>query len=124
MLNRSKAFRVTLKSRAVDGQRELACQRSAGGIGRVNRDARRGERKRQEVCWDAEGGYPNIDRRDIRDQTRRTFAMSCVALTKVVGSAEPFHWTVELALMPVPFTVSVNAAPPMETVEGFRLVRL
>ena len=39
-----------------------------------------------------------------------TEAVSCVALTKVVASAVPFHCTTAPEMKPVPFTVSVNAA--------------
>jgi hypothetical protein len=41
-----------------------------------------------------------------------TDAVSCVALTNVVGMAVPFHLTVEPDKKPVPFTVRVKAAPP------------
>src|ERR1043166_6676306 len=38
--------------------------------------------------------------------------VSCVALTKVVARALPFHCTTEAATKPVPVTVSVKALPP------------
>jgi hypothetical protein len=51
-----------------------------------------------------------------------TAAVSCAALTKVVGTAEPFHCTTEPERKPVPFTVRVKAAPPAATEFGLRLV--
>jgi hypothetical protein len=47
-----------------------------------------------------------------------TDAVSCVALTNVVGRAEPFHCTVAPERKPVPFTVSVKAALPPATEPG------
>jgi len=41
-----------------------------------------------------------------------TVAVSCVAETKVVASADPLHLTVEPETKLVPFTVSVNCGPP------------
>ena len=41
-----------------------------------------------------------------------TWAVNCVALTKVVVSALPFHWTTAPEAKPVPLTVRVKAAPP------------
>ena len=49
-------------------------------------------------------------------------AVSCVALTKVVVRALPFHRTVEPFTKLLPFTVSVNAAPPTVAAFGLRLV--
>jgi hypothetical protein len=40
-------------------------------------------------------------------------AVTCVALTNVVVRATPLNFTDEVATKPVPFTVSVNAAPPV-----------
>ena len=51
-----------------------------------------------------------------------TDAVNWFALTNEVGSKTPFHWTIELALNPVPFTVRVKAAPPATDVSGLRLV--
>jgi hypothetical protein len=45
-------------------------------------------------------------------------AVSCVALTKVVVLAAPLKLTTELDTKPVPFTVSVNAAPPKVALVG------
>ena len=50
-----------------------------------------------------------------------TLAVNCVALTNVVGRAEPFHRTVEAPANPLPFTVSVNAGPPACAEDGFTL---
>ena len=40
----------------------------------------------------------------------------------MVGTAEPFHNTVEFAANPEPFTVSVKAMPPDTAVAGLKLV--
>jgi len=45
-------------------------------------------------------------------------AVTCVALTKVVARALPFHCTAELETKLVPVTVSVNAAPLAVALEG------
>ena len=45
-------------------------------------------------------------------------AFNCVALTTVVFRAAPIHITSELETNFLPFTVSVNAAPPAVTLEG------
>src|SRR5438874_1040926 len=45
-------------------------------------------------------------------------AVSCVALTKVVVRAAPFQRTPEALTKLLPFTVSVNAAPPTLALEG------
>jgi hypothetical protein len=47
-------------------------------------------------------------------------AVSCVAPTKVVGTAEPFHVIPELAIKFEPFTVTVNELPPATALEGER----
>ena len=47
-----------------------------------------------------------------------TDAVNCVALTKLVGSAEPFHCTTVPATKFAPLTVRVNAGPPALTVAG------
>jgi hypothetical protein len=49
-------------------------------------------------------------------------ARSRVALTKVVWRSAPFQRTTDVAAKPVPFTVSVKAAPPTVTLVGDRLV--
>jgi hypothetical protein len=51
-----------------------------------------------------------------------TDAVSWVALTNAVGSAEPFHRTVAPERKPVPFTVRVKAAAPELAEFGLRLV--
>jgi hypothetical protein len=51
-----------------------------------------------------------------------TAAVSCVALTSVVGSAVPFQSTVAPERKPVPLTVSVKAGPPAVAEVGLRLV--
>src|SRR5437867_1127306 len=48
-------------------------------------------------------------------------AVNWVALTKVVVRAAPFQRTVEALVKPVPFTVSVKAAPPTCALAGARL---
>ena len=48
--------------------------------------------------------------------------VSCVALTNVVVRALPFQFTVEPFTKLVPFTVSVNAAPPAIAPAGLKLV--
>jgi hypothetical protein len=48
----------------------------------------------------------------------RIAAVSCVALTNVVTRAVPLKFTVELAMKPVPFTVSVSAPEPETTPVG------
>src|SRR5580704_12362698 len=45
-------------------------------------------------------------------------ANSCVALTNVVSRALPFTFTTALGANPPPFTVNVNAGPPVATTEG------
>ena len=47
-----------------------------------------------------------------------TDAVNCVALTYVVDSADPFQSTTAPEAKPLPFTVSVNAAPPTVALEG------
>jgi hypothetical protein len=49
-------------------------------------------------------------------------AVNCVLLTKVVVRLDPFHRIVELLRKLVPFTVSVNAAPPATMEVGLRLM--
>jgi hypothetical protein len=51
-----------------------------------------------------------------------TVAVIWVGLTKVVGNGVLFHSTVAPKKNPVPFTVSVNAAPPAAAEVGLRLV--
>jgi hypothetical protein len=41
-----------------------------------------------------------------------TVAVTCVEETNIVLSAVPFHFTVEVELKFVPFTVKVNCGPP------------
>jgi hypothetical protein len=50
-----------------------------------------------------------------------TCAVSCVAETNVVVRADPFQFTTELLMRPVPFTVNVNAPPPAVAEAGERL---
>ena len=50
-----------------------------------------------------------------------TKAVNWLALTKVVGRADPFHCTVDPLTNPDPFTVRVNAAPPAAAEFGLRL---
>lgn len=45
-------------------------------------------------------------------------ARSCVELTKVVSRALPFTLTTALDAKPPPFTVKVNAGPPVATIDG------
>ncbi len=45
-------------------------------------------------------------------------AVSCVALTKVVVRAAPFHWTVAPFTKPLPVSVSVKPAPPTIALDG------
>jgi hypothetical protein len=45
-------------------------------------------------------------------------AKSCVALTNVVNRELPFTFTTALGANPPPFTVKVNAGPPVATTEG------
>jgi hypothetical protein len=47
-------------------------------------------------------------------------AVSLVAETNIVLRFDPFHCTVEPAINPVPFTVSVKAAPPANEEVGER----
>jgi hypothetical protein len=47
-----------------------------------------------------------------------TTAVSCVAETNVVASADPFQFTVDVETKFVPFTVSVNCEPPGVTQVG------
>jgi hypothetical protein len=47
-----------------------------------------------------------------------TFAVSCVALTKLVESGVPFNCTTEPETNPEPFTVNVNEAEPACTNAG------
>jgi hypothetical protein len=51
-----------------------------------------------------------------------TKAVNCVALIRVVGSAAPFHCTVDPPTNPDPFTVSVKALLPAVAVEGLKLL--
>jgi hypothetical protein len=51
-----------------------------------------------------------------------TVAVSCVALTKVVVSTPPFHWTCEAWTKPVPVTVSVKSAVVAVVDAGLRAV--
>src|ERR1035437_6950576 len=50
-----------------------------------------------------------------------TVALSCVALTNVVVSAAPFQFPPAPDTKFVPFTVSVNRAPPALAEAGLRL---
>ena len=45
-------------------------------------------------------------------------AVTRVLFTKAVGCAAPFHWTTELEIKFVPFTLSVNAGPPAAAFGG------
>jgi hypothetical protein len=47
-----------------------------------------------------------------------TVAVNCELLTKVVVRALPFQFTTEPDTKPVPFTVSVNPAPPGAIASG------
>src|SRR6266404_29508 len=49
-------------------------------------------------------------------------AVSCVALTKVVVRAAPFHWTVAPFTKPLPVSVSVKPAPPTMALDGDSVV--
>lgn len=60
--------------------------------------------------------------RTVEIRLAGTVAVNCVALTKAVANAAPFQATVEPPRNPVPFTISVNAAPPLVAPVGFRLV--
>jgi hypothetical protein len=51
-----------------------------------------------------------------------TEAINCVALTNVVGNAEPFHCTIDPVTKPVPLTASVNADAPAVAEGGFKPV--
>jgi hypothetical protein len=51
-------------------------------------------------------------------------AVNCVALTKVVVRALPFHCTVAPETKFVPVTVSVKAAPPAVALEGESALRV
>lgn len=48
----------------------------------------------------------------------RMAAVTCVELTNVVAFAEPLKFTTAPATKPVPFTVSVKAAPPAVALDG------
>jgi hypothetical protein len=50
-----------------------------------------------------------------------TEAVNWVALMKVVDKEDPFHCTVAPDTKPEPFTVRVNAAPPVVAELGLRL---
>lgn len=47
-------------------------------------------------------------------------AVNCELFTKVVARALPFQFTTDPDTKPVPFTVSVNPAPPGATASGTR----
>jgi hypothetical protein len=47
-------------------------------------------------------------------------ARSCVALTTVVGRAEPFQRAIDEAVNPLPVTVKVKPAPPTAAPDGAR----
>ena len=49
-----------------------------------------------------------------------TAALTCVAVTKVVGRGEPFHWTTAPCANPVPVTPRVKAGMPAMTEAGLR----
>jgi hypothetical protein len=51
-----------------------------------------------------------------------TWAVNCVALTKVVVSGVAFQFTTAAGSKPVPFTVRVNPGPPAVAELGLRLV--
>ena len=51
-----------------------------------------------------------------------TAALSCVALTNVVGRLLPFHRTTEQGTNPAPVTFKVNAAVPAVALVGTRVV--
>src|SRR3954465_1857052 len=51
-------------------------------------------------------------------------AFNCVAPMNVVVRGEPFQFTTEPLPNPLPYTVRVNAAPPLVAVEGLRDVRV
>jgi hypothetical protein len=50
----------------------------------------------------------------------RMLAVNCELLTNVVVRALPFQFTTDRDTKPVPFTVSVNPAPPGATASGTR----
>jgi hypothetical protein len=50
----------------------------------------------------------------------RMLAVNCELLTNLVVRALPFQFTTDLDTKPVPFTVSVNPAPPGATASGTR----
>jgi hypothetical protein len=47
-----------------------------------------------------------------------TVAITCVALTKVVGNCDPFHCTIAPGVNPLPFTVNVKDGCPANTLDG------
>ena len=49
-------------------------------------------------------------------------AVSCPALTNVVGRLDPLNCTVDPATNPLPFTVSGNAELPARTLAGDKLL--
>jgi hypothetical protein len=49
-----------------------------------------------------------------------TEAVNCVPLTYVVGSADPFHCTIDPATNPEPFTAIVNIGPEAVEEPGFK----
>ena len=51
-----------------------------------------------------------------------TAAVSCVALTNVVVSADPLHWTVAPDTKPLPVIASVKAGPPAVAEFGLNVV--
>ena len=48
----------------------------------------------------------------------RMLAVNCELLTNVVARALPFQFTTDPETKPVPFTVSVNPAPPGAIASG------
>ena len=104
----------------------------AAGVQDMVRGEALGETVKVDAAEATLPGFTTVTVADPADAVRAagTVAVSCVALTQVVASVVPFHWTTEPGsscwtqtqgeMKLAPFTVRVKSGPPATTDAGLR----